>query len=56
MKDGSDEAVRLTDLNAIINEICGAIRLPFLVNVSADMPLIPLRPLSIKHADCELGQ
>ena len=50
MKDGSDEAVRLTDLNAIINEIVVQFApLPFLVNVSADMPLIPLRPLSIKR-------
>lgn len=50
MKDGSDEAVRLTDLNAIINEIVVQFApLPFVVNVADKLPMIPLRPLSIKR-------
>ncbi|MFW2177774.1 MULTISPECIES: ATP-binding protein [unclassified Moraxella] len=50
MKDGSDEAVRLTDLRPIINEIVVQFApLAFVVEVDEDLPNIPLRPLSIKR-------
>lgn len=50
MKDGSDEAVRLTNLRPIINEITVQFApLPFIVEIDEDLPNIPLRPLSIKR-------
>lgn len=50
MKDGSDEAIRMTDLRAIINEIVVQFApLPIKVAIDERMPMIPLRPLSIKR-------
>lgn len=50
MKDGSDEAVRLTDLHPIIHEIVVQFApLPIVVAIADDLPNIPLRPLSIKR-------
>ncbi len=49
MKDGSDEAVRLTDLNSIIHEIIVQFSPLELHYKDNQLPLIPLRPLSIKR-------
>lgn len=50
MKDGSDEAVRLTDLRPIIHEIVVQFApLPIEVSVDDNVTSIPLRPLSIKR-------
>lgn len=50
MKDGSDEAVRLTQLRPIFNEIVVQFApLAFVIDLPADMPAVPLRPLSIKR-------
>lgn len=50
MKDGSDEAVRLTDLAPIIHEIVVQFApLAFDVKIDKDLPNIALRPLSIKR-------
>lgn len=50
MKDGSDEAVRLTNLRPIFNEIIIQFQpLPFLLQIPDDLPSVPLRPLSIKR-------
>lgn len=50
MKDGSDEAVRLTQLRPIFNEIVVQFApLSFVVELPEDMPAVPLRPLSIKR-------
>ena len=50
MKDGSDEAVRLTNLKPIINEIVVQFApLPFVIDIAEDLPSVPLRPLSIKR-------
>lgn len=50
MKDGSDEAVRLTDLCSIVHEIVVQFApLPIVVTLADDLPSIPLRPLSIKR-------
>lgn len=50
MKDGSDEAVRLTDLRPIFNEVVVQFApLAFIINIDEDLPQIPLRPLSIKR-------
>lgn len=49
MKDGSDEPVRLTDLDSIFHEVMVQFApLPF-VYESQELPDIPLRPLSIKR-------
>lgn len=50
MKDGSDEAVRLTNLAPIIHEIVVQFApLEFVVEIDDDLPSIPLRQLSIKR-------
>lgn len=50
MKDGSDEAVRLTNLRPIINEIVVQFApLPFVVEIDENLPNVALRPLSIKR-------
>lgn len=50
MKDGSDEAVRLTNLRPIINEIVVQFApTPFSIDIQEDLPSVPLRPLSIKR-------
>lgn len=50
MKDGSDEAVRLTDLHPIFREIVIQFApLPFDIDIADDLPNIALRPLSIKR-------
>lgn len=50
MKDGSDEAVRLTDLRPIVREIVVQFApLPFELQIDDDLPNIALRPLSIKR-------
>lgn len=50
MKDGSDEAVRLTDLHPIVHEIVVQFApLPIKVSIDETLPSIPLRPLSIKR-------
>lgn len=50
MKDGSDEAVRLTQLRPIFNEIMVQFApLAFIIDLADDMPAVPLRPLSIKR-------
>lgn len=50
MKDGSDEAVRVTNLRPIINEIVVQFApLPFVVNIDEQLPNVALRPLSIKR-------
>ncbi|WP_230658314.1 ATP-binding protein [Psychrobacter sp. I-STPA10] len=49
MKDGSDEPVRLTDLNAIFKEVIVQFApLPFIYEPEP-MELVPVRPLSIKR-------
>lgn len=50
MKDGSDEAVRLTDLRPIIHEIVVQFApLAFELAIDHDLPNIALRPMSIKR-------
>lgn len=50
MKDGSDEAVRLTELAPIIHEIVVQFSpLEFILDIDDDLPSIPLRPLSMKR-------
>ena len=50
MKDGSDEAVRLTNMRPIINEIVVQFApTPFIIDIQDDLPSVPLRPLSIKR-------
>lgn len=50
MKDGSDEAVRLTDLRPMFREIVVQFApLPFDIEIAEDLPNIALRPLSIKR-------
>lgn len=50
MKDGSDEAVRLTDLQSMFREIVIQFApLPFIIETAEDLPPIALRPLSIKR-------
>ncbi len=49
MKDGSDEPVHLTDLNSIIHEIMVQFAPLDLQYKDTNLPLIPLRPLSIKR-------
>ena len=49
MKDGSDEPVRLTDLNAIFKEVIVQFApLPFIYEPEP-MEMVPVRPLSIKR-------
>ena len=49
MKDGSDEPVRLTDLNAIFKEVIIQFApLPFIYEPEP-MEMVPIRPLSIKR-------
>ncbi|WP_367105465.1 ATP-binding protein [uncultured Psychrobacter sp.] len=49
MKDGSDEPVRLTDLDAIINEIIVQFAPMKFIYQSEGYQAVPLRPLSIKR-------
>lgn len=49
MKDGSDEPVRLTDLDSIFKEIIVQFAPLEFIYQSQDLPEIPLRPLSIKR-------
>ena len=50
MKDGLDEAVRLTNMRPIINEIVvQSVPPPFIIDIQDDLPSVPLRPLSIKR-------
>ena len=49
MKDGSDEPVRLTDLDSIFHEIMIQFAPLEFVYESQNLPDIPLRPLSIKR-------
>lgn len=49
MKDGSDEPVRLTDLDNIFNEIIVQFAPLEFIYQSQQLPEIPLRPLSIKR-------
>jgi len=50
MKDGSDEAVRPTDVHAIVKEIAVQFApLPFVIEIGEDLPELLLRPLSIKR-------
>lgn len=49
MRDGSDEPVQLTDLNHIIEEIIIQFQPTKFVYVDANLPLLPLRSLSIKR-------
>lgn len=49
MKDGSDEPVRLTDLDSIFNEIIVQFAPLEFIYQSQGLPDIPLRPLSIKR-------
>lgn len=49
MKDGSDEPMRLTDLSVIINEIIVQFAPLDIRHTSKPLPLVALRPLSIKR-------
>ncbi|CAM4090487.1 ATP-binding protein [Psychrobacter arenosus] len=49
MKDGSDEPVRLTDLDSIFNEVIIQLAPLKFIYESQNLPEIPLRPLSIKR-------
>lgn len=50
MKDGSDEAVRPTDVHAIVKEIAVQFApLPFVIEIDEGLPELLLRPLSIKR-------
>lgn len=49
MKDGSDEAVQLTNLNNIFHEVIVQFSPTPFVNDTHNLPLVPLRPLSIKR-------
>ena len=49
MKDGSDEPIVLTDLDAIFQEIMVQFARTDFVYEADDLPAVPLRPLSIKR-------